>query len=341
MRKKILIYTLAVFIIIISINRCERKLIAIGDEADIHVLADSTTWLETESTIRDIFERFIVTPQDESIFTVERGDIQSFKRLQNLILVGTLDNDDTISSIIKSNLSPDALEKVKQGNYVFVKKEQWAKDQLIMFLISTDLDMLQQKLTMNRDYLFGIFDDHWNRIYEQRLYSTKEQTDIKSHLLKDYGMQIAVLHDYQLFIDKPQERFVMLRRTLPERWIFIHWIDTDDPSVISEDWYIAKRNELGQKFYEGDLIETKYVQPKFEEVDFDGRLALKVTGIWKNDIKTAGGPFISYCFYDENQRRIYVLDYAIFEPRLKVQKRDLLRQADIILRTFKIANQDT
>ncbi|MBN1154216.1 DUF4837 family protein [candidate division KSB1 bacterium] len=338
MRKRFLSEIVILLTLTILTSSCERKLVGFGDDAEIRILADSTVWLATEPVLRDIFEKPLITPQDETIFTILQGEIDNFKRFKNLILIGTLDSDDLISSVVKSNLSSAVLEKVEQGAYVFVKEEQWATNQMIMFLISTNIDSLVQKMNANSDYLFSIFDEYWNKTNKEQMYSFKRQTDVENHLLEDYGWKIDVQYDYEIFIEQAEKQFIMLRRSLPERWLFVHWIDTIDPSVIDQDWCIAKRNELGQRFYEGDSVETKFVQPIFEEVNFHDRFALKMNGIWKNDKKQAGGPFINYCFYDEDQRRIYMIDYAIFSPRLEIQKRNLLRQADIMLQTFKTAD---
>ena len=339
MKNKLIILFLIILYATIVFNRCERKLTGLGDDAEIRVLADSSLWLETEPLLRDIFEVPIITPQNETIFSILKGDLENFKRFKNLILIATLDSDGIVSNVVKSNLSVAALEKVKEGNYVFIKKEQWATNQLIMFLVSTSLDSLKNKLEKNKDYLFSIYDDYWNDVQEKQMYSFDQQKDVEKHLLKEYGWKINVQYDYEIYIEKPEQNFIMLRRMLPERWLFVNWIDTDDPSVINEEWVINKRDELGEKFYEGDMVETKFVKPEFEDVDFNNRLALKTTGIWRNDEKQAGGPFISYTFYNSKQGRIYMVDYAIFSPRLKRMKRTFLRQADIMLNTFKTVNE--
>ncbi|MBD3290602.1 DUF4837 family protein, partial [candidate division KSB1 bacterium] len=184
-------------------------------------------------------------------------------------------------------------------------------------------------------YIFNLFDNYWNEAKKDQLYRPGRELEIEKYLLKDYGWTFKVPKDYQIFIEKPDSNFVMLRRMLPERWLFVYWLEDEDPSILSEEWVIEKRNELGRKFYEGDIIEQKYIEPEIEEVDFLGRRAFKIIGLWRNDEKQAGGPFRNYTFYDEKSKRIYMLDFAIFSPRLKRPKRMYLRQAEIILRTFK------
>ncbi|MEE4311442.1 MAG: DUF4837 family protein [candidate division KSB1 bacterium] len=331
---KRLLPVISIFLLIIYAS-CQNRLTGLGDDGDIRVLADSTLWTETEPILNEIFEVPIMTPQDEKVFTIIRGDLTNFKKFKNLIFVATLDNDDAISTMVKEILSPEIIDKIKTGDYLFIKKDQWATNQLIMFLVSTDTEALKNKMGQNREYLFSLFDDYWNETQKGHIYKFDEQKDIEAHLFNEYGWTIRVPLDYKIFIEKPDSQFVMLRRMLPERWLFVHWIENADPALITEEWCIEKRNELGLAFYNGDQVETLYIEPDVSEVEFLGRNAIRTHALWRNDAKQAGGPYRNYCFYDANSGRIFMLDFAIFSPRLKKSKRHYLRQAEIILHTFR------
>lgn len=333
-------YFLFLIISLTFFYQCSRKLTGWGDDGDIHVLADSTIWEASQSILREVFERKIITPQNETIFTIIKGELNNFKRFKNLIFLATLDSNEQVCQLVKANLTPQAKQRVERGDaYVFIQKEKWATDQLIMFLISIDVEALKKKIIENKNYLFNLFDNYWNEAQARRMFRSKEQKDIEKYLLEKYNWMVKVQHDYKVFIENADSHFVMLRRMLPERWLFVHWIDTFDPSVITKQWSINKRNKLCAVFYENDIVEEKFVQPDTEEVEFLGRRALKIIGLWRNDKKQAGGPFRSYTFYDEESQRIYMLDFAIFSPRLKRAKRNYLRQAEIILHTFKTGNE--
>ena len=67
-------------------------------------------------------------------------------------------------------------------------------------------------------------------------------------------------------------------------------------------------------------------------VEFQGRWAMRLYGLWGNTEKLAGGPFVSYCFYDQDTRRLWWLDGAVFAPNQP--KETQLRQMDVMLHTF-------
>ncbi len=64
------------------------------------------------------------------------------------------------------------------------------------------------------------------------------------------------------------------------------------------------------------------------EVNFNGKYALMTQGLWRFNNGSGGGPFISYTFYDEETRRIYILDASIFAP--KYFKKDLIQSVDVL-----------
>jgi hypothetical protein len=147
---------------------------------------------------------------------------------------------------------------------------------------------------------------------------------------------LRIQHDYLIEFKRPQSRFLMLRRSLPgtERWLFVHWIEDGDPSMINQDWVVNTRNKLTEKFYEKDKVEEEYIE--YGNTMFAGRPAYLVSGLWSNDEKVTGGPFRNYTFYDSGTRRIYMVDIAVWHP--SGEKVPFLRQLDIMANTFKTAN---
>jgi hypothetical protein len=70
----------------------------------------------------------------------------------------------------------------------------------------------------------------------------------------------------------------------------------------------------------------------YREVNFLDRYAIMANGFWRFSNKSGGGPYLSYTFYDEGTRRIYMLDGSIFAP--KYYKKKLIQQLDVTLQSF-------
>ena len=69
------------------------------------------------------------------------------------------------------------------------------------------------------------------------------------------------------------------------------------------------------------------------EVNFNNKYALFTQGLWDLNIKGMGGPFVNYVFYDEDTKRIYMLDGSVYAP--KFYKRNLIQQMDVTLQSFR------
>ncbi len=321
-----------IFVIIVSGCMSKNPL---GGDYDIHVMADSSIWQQTEPIIREIFERVEYTPQPEKVFRIIKADFNNFKRYKNILFLSSLDANDEISKSINSSVSEAVKKKIESGNIIFIKKNVWVNYQMIMFLIGKDLPSLLNRIDEQRSEIFFQFDDYWNKFHENILYKHKEQFGVEKHLLETYGWMIRVPLDFKLEVQSARDRFVMFHRTLPLRWFAVYWVEATDPLFITKDWCIAKRNEIGKKFYENEDVEQVYQEVAAEDVIFLNRRALKLKGLWKNDEKVAGGPFRLYCFFDEPTERIYFIDFHLFLPEFRRTKMHYLKQMEIIAHTFK------
>lgn len=306
-----------------------------GGDYEIRVLADSVIWNETEGIIRQTFERVEPTPQPEKLFTVIKQEPKTYKRYKNLLFLSTLEANDELSQIVNSSLSEAALAKVKEGEIMFTQEAVWAQHQKIAFLIAPDIPTLKNEIENRKEDIFFQFDNYWREFHKNILFSMNEQIDVEKHLLRNYGWMINIPIDYKLETQSAKDRFVMFHRKVPLRWVSVFWEEATDPSVISKEYCIKKRNQWADSFYENEIVDEKFEPVVAEEVYFLNRRALKLRGLWGNTEKSAGGPFRMYCFFDEAQERIYFIDMHLFAPDLKKKKMHYLRQMDILANTFK------
>lgn len=316
---------------------CTKKPIGAGAETGLFVVSDSENWQAMESTLREVFENVIMTPQPEKVFEVHWVSPENFNQYAtrgNIVILGLLDSEGEINTKVSGMLSADVKNKVIDGSaFVFPKENPWADRQLLVVLAGTSADGLRAKMLENREYLYGLFEKKLLEETAEKMFSQLEQHELEDTLLEKYGWTLRIQHDYILNIDRQQNRFVMLRRSLPgrERWLFVHWIERADASMITEEWALQTRDRLTMKFYENDFVDKERTHSA--EIDFLGRSTLLLEGLWANDDKVAGGPFRNYTFYDEATARIYMIDVATWYPA--GAKEPFLRQLDIMARTFK------
>ncbi|MDQ7063157.1 MAG: DUF4837 family protein [candidate division KSB1 bacterium] len=316
---------------------CELKKSAIGEESEVVVVADSTLFAAIKPVLQEALEQIILTPQPEKIFTVKYMPPDQLGRAvvrHYILMVGTLDGQDKTSKQVRAMLSEKLLDQVRNGqSFVFRKQEPWAENQLLLVLVAPDSSSLKTRIAENQDYLFDILQEENFRRTEKEMFAQLEQKELEQKLLEKYGWTLRIQHDYIIYREDEKNNFVMLRRTSPERWLFVYWVETDNPDIVTRDWIFKTRNWIGRKYYENDrLVDSLY---QVHESKIGERWVLEIDGLWENEEKVAGGPWKAFAFYDAATKRAYLIDIAVFAPGMR--KEPFLRQLEVMARSFRTA----
>lgn len=339
--------TLSIFIFLLFVlsTGCAHKKNAKGQEDVIHVIADSSEYVFLQDALQKTFGRIIHTPQPEEIFKIKRHSVNELNGLQlkkNILIVAPINSGSYTSKYIQSIVNDD-VKKMYENDSAFVinKYDLWAENQLVMILSASNIDVLKEKILEKNNDLFYNFREISNKRLAKGLYNRRfEQKDIEAKFITKYKWMIYMQADYQVALEKPEDNFVWLRRgvnTDMERWIFIHWIENSTPDLLNVDSVSAVRNELTKKYYR-TTDDQAYVElyddyKLSKEVNFNDKYAIMTQGLWRFNDQSMGGPFINYAFYDENSRRVYILDASILAP--KYYKKSLIQQVDVLLHSFK------
>lgn len=328
---------LIIFIsVILLIGMCSLKPRSWWTEGVIAVMADPLEWETLQVPIQRVYERVVRTPQIETTFSiryVSESDFQRYTSYRYLILMATLESQGEIGQIVERVVSdPEIRQGVEKGEYyVFTQRNQWAKDQLMIILVAEDLIALREKIETNGEFLYAIFNTDWNERLEEDMFARGEQEDVEEDLMGIYGWSMRVQRDYFLVQEIPEEGFVWFRRMYPERWIFVRWIDGGDTTLLDAYSVVKERNRIGAEYYGGDHVRSDQFLFSRRST-FLGRDAQVTSGLWENDGKVAGGPFINYTFHDPLSRRVYMIDVAVFAPAR--DKMPYLRRLEVLAHTF-------
>ena len=154
----------------------------------------------------------------------------------------------------------------------------------------------------------------------------------------------AINAQYDFFVAQDTMNFIRLRRVLTDTWreIFVYYIENGNPADITPEWIIEQRDKLTEKFvrgtFEGSYVKVDGRRPlTSENINFLGRFGYETRTLWHMTEDAMGGPLVNYTFYDEDQRRIYMIDGMVFAPNY--DKREFLRQVEAIAYTFRTQNE--
>lgn len=353
------IIPLLIFVSVLLLNGCQTKREAIGKEDEILVVADSVNYLALEPTLLTVFSRVIYTPQDEILFKLKRIRYDDFisdkhyKQYKNIIIASPLDTRTATTKYIKSILDSNVMKLVTEGKeFAFLKKDVWARHQVMLILTAPTVKELNKKILENNEDLLYYFRKASDERIKAKLFKPEyEKKKIAAKLLKEHGWTMYIQPDYWLAKDDSVNNFVWLRRapnTDMERWIFVKWWDNASPKSLTRDSVTALRNRVTKNYY---VVDTSFVTGEkayveiaddyrvTKEVNFNGRYAIMTQGLWRMNDKSMGGPFINYVFYDEPTKRLYMIDGSIFAP--KYYKKRLIQEVDILLHTFRTKHEMT
>ena len=321
---------------------CDRKPPTMGSYNNIIVLCDKDVWKSVEDELTEALEIEILTPQPEVAFKLvqrEPESITDLKRYRNLLLVGALDTPGTTKNLFDQMLSPENRASIEKGeNIIFQKPDAWARDQLLGVVVAKDVATLEEKIIQEKQRLFDMFDLHTKNVLTKSLYTGHEKKDVANGILKKHGWTVDIPLDYVLAVDSLDARFVWLRRLNPQRWFSVYYEQVDDPSLLSKEWIMEKRNQFAKDFLSGDVIvENDSIKVKEKTVDFNNRYAIQLDGIWENTELVLGGPFRSYGFYNKADERIYIVDIAVYAPGER--KLPFMKQLEAMAFTFKTKDE--
>lgn len=330
---------------------------ATGQLGEAVVVMDSTQWQsETANAIREVYAQGIFTlPGYEPIMDLRFRDfknndeLETLRKNKNLIIAAPITDSTNTADFVRALLSEEVEEQVQNGNsFAFPLKNQWYKDQWTVILTSTSDSVLAQKISNSKetlaDQLLQVELERWK--YD--IYEKGEQNDMEDSLWADHRWQIRIQHDWRKNIDTTysvngkENHFFTMRRNLPsnQRWFWAWWIN-DVPSdlSLSPDWINTKRDSLMEKWIRGtrdsSYVTTNYQHHPVEtdSLTIDGHRAYETLGVWTMAHDAMAGPFANMTIYDENNDRLFILEFGQFAP--KYDKRRFVRQFRAMLRTFE------
>ena len=299
---------------------------SLGPARKLSVLADSTDWQTLEDPLREIFETVIYTPQAEHVYEIERGDVNfldAHKHAQrkSLMIIAPLNANHPTAQFVKEILSPEVQQAILEDRArVTWKKDVWAKDQTLYIVSGKDIETTVESLYMESDRLYSTLENAVDHSVRENVYSFGERKNVTQELAESY----RILETYP--------NFVVLARDNPNRWLSVYWEDDVHPDQLTEDWVIQKRDDITKQWFGGDRIVLGEVI--VGQVEFAGKLAVVLQGLWENEATWKGGPFKSYAFVDVDLNRLFFIDIGLYAPNKK--KAPILRRVDLVAKSFTI-----
>ena len=331
---------------------------AVGDSGEIIVVADSATW---EGPVGDALRSTLgasVAPPLGGLadFRLTRRDLtnEAFRFLRsnkNLIFAAGLDDTSAVANFLAARLdsSGAALIRAGRGTSVVPREDIWARGQIVVMAAGADEFALAEAIRSRADTLHAAFTTQSLWYTEIDMFDRARQRTIEDDLLGTHGFAINVQHDYflsqdtTLVVDDHAGHFVRLRRVLSDTWrdFFVYYEDL--PTGIIDTNHVERVTDVALESFIRGQYDSSFValdrrRPMHADtVQIGDRATTQTRGLWRMTGDFMGGPFVRYTFYDAPQQRLYIYFGMIYAPqhRFRGQKREFLRQIEVIARTFR------
>ncbi len=338
----------AVLILSFLLAACESdyKPDSMGGHSEILVVMDSSLVnSEAAEALRGTLGHPILTmprpePRFDLIFRDLRTsrDMELIQRHKNVLVVSPIDDDTNVGTFMRSLLSENVRESIRNGrSFKYTQEDVWSRNQYLMILSASTDEELAERIRSNERRLVSEIHDIELERWKRYVYRRAEQVNLSKEILEDHGWTFRIQHDYRVGVDTLN--FLSLRRFLPDndRWIWVWWKDDVDFDEIDREWITEKREELNRKYIKGST-DDKYVRTEFRDpyeqrfMSINDMEAYESRGRWTMENDLMGGPFINYTMYDEENRRLFMMEFAQFAPRW--DQRRFLYQFEAMARTF-------
>ena len=333
---------------------------AVGREGDVIVVTDSSTWNgELGEAIRGNVAPYLGTlPAPERAFNLQRMTltsnriIETIQKQKNILFVAPLSDSTREAEFLRTRLDAEALEAVQNGSVSIIpRRDLWRSGQQVIYVFGQTPEAIIAELNARGSDIQYQFNDITRQRVEVDMFEKGRQFDMEQAILDKHDFRVKVQHDYFSAIDTTN--FVWLRRVIDQnswRSLFVYYIDDFNPANLNPNWIHAARDRLTETYIQGNLegfVTIDYRRElNTENIDFLGRFGFETRGLWHmverdddGDLTEwgMGGPFVNYTFYDDDSRRLYMIDGMVFAPGY--DKREFLRHMETIAHTFQNANE--
>lgn len=340
-------------LLIFVFSRCQQTRDNVGKEfqktargqADEMVLiADTAIWKRPlGDALKNLYSGYILgLPQDEPKFNVHNvnpRDLNStLKTAVNMVFVMTLDNSSRQGKEMRRFFTNNSMKQIQQDSSIFmtVRKDEFAKGQVVLYLYAQDEEQLLKKIEMNKNLLSEVFESAVRERTRAQLL-TKLDRNGMNLLTEDHGYFIKIPYGWD--IAKNLKDFVWIRKLEAQsEWdIIIYERPYSDENVFND--VESLRDEITETYLRDsqkpELFITRQAKyPAFtERVNFNKRFAVEARGLWKNSDLSGGGPYVSYTLVDEETQTLYYIEGYVYSPGTK--KKKLIREVEAVLTTFR------
>ena len=318
------------------------------------MLADSMTWKGAvgDALRQELAQPIATLPNRQGAFKLVHRELDNYSWQQAqtaraVVVAGLIDDSTAVGRFLRARIDPGGQQLLREGRArgVYVNPNLWARDQIAVYMTAASAPALVREIETEGPALRAAFDTLAAAATFDNMYEKARQVEDEAALLDAHGWTLALQHDYVQVQDTTTTagglagQFVRYRRVLSETWRDFFVFTADGVSELPEPERIdAVTNELLERFAIG-VYEDNYVQQddrralSQDTVAVGPYTAREQRGIWRMVGDLMAGPYVRYAFVDGD--RLFVYYGMIYSPDRRLDKREFLRQMEVLGTTIR------
>ncbi len=313
---------------------------ALGPYAEVHVIAQQEPDDEMMLPFREAMEVSFRTFQEETLFVLLPRPVRRFEDVQNrknLIFPVDLSDRGYVTRIAGEMLGNERIREARQSGEpaLYFLDNPWATGQTAAFVLGATREIVLRGVREEGDRIRAGFLGANRRRIMNFLTFRGENFTLSRKIHANFGWTIrmpAPFTEDEQYLD---QNYFTMKMDKPGRILFVYW-EEGVVELPDEDEIVSLRQRLGWDFGDEDEVEESSLH--IYRSTFQERKSIRLEGIWQNDKYTIGGPFRSIVFVQEEEKRLFLIDYAVYAPGFP--KKYYLWELESVLETFSFEAPD-
>jgi len=327
---KNIILTLIIISTLFSCDNNNERILpsSTGRVGQVLVVMAKHKWEQAPGEIirNAINEDYLLLPQSEPLLDITQIPNRAYSKFlmktRNILLtqISTNIKKPEIRISYDNHAYPQLIVSIKaKNNEEFIETFKKHKNKIVSSFVNAERDRLI-------------------KAYSGKLINKK----ITDQLSKNHNLYLSIPKGFKLDVDSSD--FVWISRETPRssQGILIWEYDYTDTSQFHLDNLLNKIDSI-TKYHVPGPVDSSYmmtermIEPEFREFFLNKNYTAEIKGLWKiGGAKGVfmGGPYLSFSSVDTTRNIIITIDAFAYGGKKK--KRELMRQLDAILNTFKI-----
>lgn len=307
---------------------------ALGPYAEVHVIAEKAPDAELMLPLRRALEIPFRTFQQETLFVLQPRPAKRFEEVRNrknIVFAVDLSAKGFVTRTTRELLGGERMEEARRSAEpkLFFLDDPWARGQTAAFLIGASRDVLLRGARDEGDRLRSGFLGANRRRIMKFLTFRGENLTLERRIYEEHGWTIRMPAPFTEETKYLDHDFFTMKMDQPGRILSVYW-EAGHDSLPPDEEIVALRQKLGWEYGDEDVVDESSL--RVYRSDFQGRPSVRLEGIWQNEKYTIGGPFRSIAFLQEENHRLFLIDYDVYAPGFP--KKYYLWELESVVETF-------